>query len=347
MTNGTEIIEAGGQYGKALALAHINAVHLNGAAIVAANAKDEFSGAPIKLYVAMLEDLDEDILNSLPVVGSEGGNNPDYFMWKDPNSDAKERKVSFYNVWPDNTTEGVKVTQELAWLKALGDPAMRDDDVPDAFKTLYEGPSKRESRKKYLTTRRSTIRNCYKRAVQLMHQIDAIRELAGVTAKLIPGTEEGTYENFIHVVTNNEERKTVDTLHLTVSQFLNLNAAKIAEQGGTYAALKASIARKKRGTPPAAETGIPALAEIKTGETLDKVLTAAHSYLDHLITDKKGKDWGDFLKFLTGPGGGSAIETLGDIRACIDDIFKLDKVSFIYAKTKEDAFNKEDETEAA
>ena len=95
MSNGTEVIQAGGQYGKALALAHAKAEHLNKAAIVAADAKDEFSGAPVKLYVAMLQDLDDDTLTGLPVVGSKGGNNPDYFMWKDPNSDAKEREVSF------------------------------------------------------------------------------------------------------------------------------------------------------------------------------------------------------------------------------------------------------------
>lgn len=345
MSNGTEVIEAGGQYGKALALAHAKAEHLNKAAIVAADAKDEFSGAPIKLYVAMLQDLDDDTLTGLPVVGSKGGNNPDYFMWKDPNSDAKEREVSFYNVWPDNTAEGVKVTQELAWIKALGNPEMKDDDIPAWFKEKYEGPAKRDSRKKYLTSRRSTIRNCYKRAVQLMHQYDAINELKGVEAKLIPGAEEGTYENFILIRTKVEERVTVDVMHLTVGQFLALKPAKIAEQGGTYAALKASITRQKKGKKE--ETGIPALAEIRTGETLDKVMTAAHSYLDHLVTDKKGKDWGDFLKFLTGPGGASAIETLGDIRNCIDDIFKLDKVAYIYAKVKEDGFNKEDEREVA
>lgn len=345
MTNGDLMINAGGQFGKALALAHIPAEHVQAAAIVAANAKDEFSGAPIKLYVAMLQDYDDETINALPIIDSEGGNNPDIFMWKDPNSDAKEKKVSFYTIWTDNTPEVSKVLEELRWLKALGDPEMRDDDIPQEFKDKYDGPAKRESRKKYLVGRRTTIRNCYKRAVQLLHQFDAINELAGVTVNLIPTADGKGYENFLHVHTKVEERKLLDTMHLTVSQFLKLNAAAIAEQGGTFAALKASIVRKKKGEGSKGETGIPALASIQTGETLDKVMTAAHHYLDHLITDKKGKDWGDFLKFLTGPGGASAIETLGDIRACIDDIFKMDKVAYIYAKVKEDNFNKDEEEE--
>ncbi len=345
MSNGTQIeaISAGGQYGKALFLAHIKAEHLNSAAIIAANAKDEFSGAPIKLYVAMLEDLDDTTIDSLPIVDSEGGNNPDLFMWKDPNSDAKEKQVSFYTIWTDNTPEGLKVLEEMRWLKALGDPEMRDDDIPDDYKAKYDGPAKRESRKKYLIGRRTTIRNCYKRAVQLMHQLDAINELAGVTAKLIKNADGTGYENFIHVFTKVEDRRTVDTMHLTVSQLLKLKPAAIAEHGGTFAALKASIVRKKKGEGPAKETGIPALASINTGETLDKVLTAAHHYLDHIVTDKKGKDYGSFLKFLTGPGGAAAVETLGDLRDCIDDIFKIDKVAYIYAKTKEDAFNKDED----
>jgi hypothetical protein len=346
MSETNETIEAGGQYGKALHLAHLKAEHLNKAASVAADAKDEFSGAPIKLYVAMLTDLDDDTISGLPVVGSDTGNNPDIFMWKDPNSDAKEREISFYTVWSDNTVEGLKVAQELAWLKALGNPDMKDDDIPADFKAKYDGPARRESRKKYLTTRRATIRNCYKKAVQLMHQLDAINELKGIEAKLVPVEgEDNVFENFIHVRTKFVDRQTVDTMHLTVSQFLNLKPAKIAEGGGTYAAMKASIVRKPKGKKE--KGGIPAIEEVRTGETLDKIMTAAHHYLDHLVTDKKGKDWGDFLKFLTGPGGGSAIETLGDIRNCIDDIFKLDKVSFIYAKVKEDAFNKEDESEVA
>lgn len=343
MTNGQTLIEAGGQYGKALALAHIKAEHVAKAAIVAADAKDEFSGAPIKLYTAMLQDYDEETLDALPIVGSEGGNNPDYFEWKDPNSDAKPKTVSFYNVWPDNTPEGLKIGQELTWIKALGNPEMKDDDIPDWFKEKYDGPVKRESRKKYLTTRRSTVRSCYKKAVSFMHQFAAIQELAGIDCALIPTADGEGYENLVHIFTKNEERKSLDTMHLTVSQFLKLSAPGIAEQGGTFAALKASITRKKREGEK--DKGIPALQEINTGETLDKVLTAAHHYLDHIVTDKKGKDYGSFLKFLTGPGGAQAVETLGDLRDCIDDIFKIDRVSYIYAKVKEDGFNKEDEEE--
>lgn len=324
------------QHSKALALAHKDTRGLTAAMLAVARAKDEFTGAPIKLMIAMMNELDDETLDSLPRIGStsEETDNPDKFMWKDPASDGKEKEMSFYVVWSDNTTEGTKVIEELAWLACLNDKDKKTDHIPEEYKERYSSPESRKARKKYLEGRRNTIRGSYKKAVQLMHQFDAINELSGVTATTLPGAEPGTYENIIKVASTVTGRETLDYEHFTVGQFLKLNAAAAAEHGGSFAAVKNTVTRapkKKAGVTP--ETGIPALTGVKTPETLDKVMTAAHMYLEGIWQDKKGVEYAHLLKFLTGPGGASAVETLGDIKGILDQLFRMEKIAFIYAKT--------------
>jgi hypothetical protein len=331
------------QHAKALALAHLNTTALTNAMLAVAKAKDEFSGAPIKLMVAMLSEIPEETLDGLPRIGSKPSetDNPDLFPWKDPSSDGKEKEVSFYVVWSDNTTEGAKVVEELGWLSCLNDPDKKTDHIPADYKAKYgSNPEQRKQRKKYLEGRRGTIRSSYKKAVQLMHQFDAINELAGVHATTIPGVEEGTFENVILVRSKVPGRETLDYEHYTVGQFLKLNAAKAAEQGGSLTALKATVTRD--GKKQKQEPGVPALASIQTPETMDKVMTAVHSYLDGIYSNKKGMEYAALLKFLTGPNGASAVETLGDIKGILDDLFRMDKIAFIYSKIADGHANNTD-----
>lgn len=326
------------QFKKAVALASKTTPELTAAMDAINKAKDEFSGAPIKLMLALLHELPEEEVNALPRIDSTAAetDNPDLFMWKDPSSDAKPKEVSFYTVWPDSTPAGVKVIQELGWISCLSDPEKKRDHIPQEYKDKYSTPEARKGRKKYLIGKRGTVRAQHKQAVRLMHQFDAVNELAGCQATTMPGDEPDTYSTLIKVQSTVAGRESMDVEHFTVGAFLKLKVAAAAEHGGTLAALQATVARdttKNKGVKP--EAGIPALDGIKTPETSDRVATAWHSYLDHIITDKRGQDYAAFLKFLTGPGGASAVETLGDIRACLDDIFKIDGVSFIYAKTKE------------
>lgn len=322
------------QYSKALALAHRDTVELNSAMIAVAKAKDEFSGAPIKLMVAMLTELPEEEIEALPRVGSEAKDtdNPDIFKWKDPQSDTKEKDVSFYVVWADNTAEGIKTNTELGWISCLNDPEKKRDHIPAEFIERYGiNPELRKSRKKYLETRRGTIRSCYKKAVQVIHQFEAVNELKGCEAKTVAGDEPGTYTNQIKVKSTVEGSDAYE--YYSVGSFLKLNAAKAAEQGGTVAALQATVARDPKAKK--GDKAVPALNSIETPETMDKVLTAVHSYLDKVWSGKQGVDYANLLKYLTGPGGGSAIETLGDIRSILDQLFRMDKIAFIYAKIKD------------
>lgn len=325
------------QHAKALALAHMNTTALNSAMIAVAKAKDEFTGAPVKLMVAMLSELGDETIDSLPRVGSKPNetDNPDIFPWKDPSKEGKEKDVSFYVVWSDNTPIGIETVTELGYLSCLNDIEKKRDHIPAEFVEKYgRNPELRASRKKYLEGRRGTIRASYKKAIQLMHQFDAVNELAGVEATTVPGDEPGTYSNQIKVKTKIEGRDEYE--YYTVGSFLKLNAAKAAEQGGTLAALQATVARdtKKKGSTTVA-AGIPALNSIKTPETLDTVLTAVHSYVDGVFQDKKSDGYQALLKFLVGPGGASAVETIGDLNRQLGELMKMDHIQFIYQKTKD------------
>lgn len=329
-------IQGEAQYSKAIALALMNTTALNSAMVAVAQAKDEFTGAPIKLMMAMLTELPEATIDGLPRIGSKQSetDNPDIFKWKNPADDSKEKDVSFYVVWSDNTPEGAKVVTELGWLSCLSDKDKKRDHISAEYQQQYSNPQVIKQRKKYLEARRGTIRASYKKAAALMHQFDAINELDGVTATTSPGAIEGTYENTILITSKIAGREKLDWAFFSVGSFLKLNAAKASEQGGTLAALEATVARDTKKKAPVA-TGIPALNGVKTPETMDVVLTAVHSYVDSAFSDKKGDAFAALLKFLVGPGGASAVETIGDLNKQLSELMKMDHIQFIYQKAKD------------
>lgn len=325
------------QHKLAMEFAAITSPELDAAMVAVAKAKDEFSGAPIRLMHTLLTTMTEDKIDLLPRIGSRFAdtNNPDIFIWKDPSKDgATEKEVSFYVVWADNTPEGSRVVTELDYLTRLGGENMITTDIPAAFKSKYPNPEARRRYKKYLNGRRGTIRAAYKNAVKLMHQFDAINELAKVAANTIPGTEEGTFESVVKVHSTVKGRETMDYEHYSVGAFLKLNAAKAAEGGGTLEALKATVARDT-GKGKDKNKGLPALASINTPETSDKVAIAWHSYLEKAWSDKAGDEYRALLKQLTGPGGASSVHTLGGIRNILNSLFKMDKIQSIYDTEQE------------
>lgn len=333
MSNSMSKLQIGeAQHKLAMEFAAITSPELDAAMVAVAKAKDEFSGAPIRLMFSLLSTMPEDKIDLLPRIGSRFAdtNNPEIFIWKDPSKEgATEKEVSFYVVWADNTPEGTRVVTELDWLARLSSDNMVITDIPAPFKAKYPNPEARNRYKKYLNGRRGTIRAAYKNAIKLMHQFDAVNELALVKAVTIPGTEPGTFENVVKVQSKVVGRETMDYEHYSVGSFLKLNAAKAAEGGGTLEALKATVARDT-GKGKDKEKGVPALASINTPETSDKVAIAWHSYLDKAWQDKAGDEYRALLKQLTGPGGASSVVTLGGIRNILNSLFKMDKIQSIY-----------------
>ncbi len=331
------------QRAKALSYAAKTGTDIDLIAVTTSDAKEVFKGGPIALMYAMRAHLSEDDIDGLPLPGSRwnmpvgiGNNNPDIFKWADPSKpDAKDKEVSFYVVWSDNTPEGKRIVTELEWCTRMGQQNVKTDDIPQTWKDKYSNPQLIGQRKLYLEGRRGTVRKQYKDAVRLQWQIDMVNELTGCEAHVCE-KDGGGYEKEILV---REVR--ADGLparkwkYYNVDAFLKLQPAKAKEQGESYAALEATAKR----TPgaPAGGTKVPALNSVQTPETMATVAAPLASYLDKAFGDKKGQDYASLLKHLTSDGGVTTVHTLDHIRNRLNDLFKMDVLRVIADKAEDEA----------
>lgn len=331
------------QRAKALSYAAKTGTAIDLIAVTTSDAKEVFKGGPIALMFAIKQNMSEEDIDGLPLPGSRwnqpvgiGNNNPDIFKWSDPSKpDAKEKEVSFYVVWSDNTPEGKRVVTELEWCSRIGQPNMNVDDIPQSWRDKYDNAQKIGQRKLYLDGRRGTVRKQYKDAIRLIWQVDMVNELDGCEAVMVH-TEDGKgYEKEILV-----REKRADGLparkwkYYNVDAFLKLQPAKAAEQGGSYAALEATAKRAPQ-TPPAGK--VPALNSVQTPETMATVAAPFASYLDKAFSDKKGQDYAALLRHLTGDSGVTTVHTLDHIRNRLNDLFKMDVLRVIADKAEEEA----------
>jgi len=299
-----------------------------------ADAKEQFKLTPITLKTAIEANLSQEEIEGLPLPGSrwnDGGianNNCDIFQWKDPSKDqdSKPREVSFYVTWADGTPEGARVVKEIDYCKRIGKENMKIDDIPQGWQNKYNNPKLIADRLDYLEGRRATVRGAYKEAVRLIWQMDMVNELPGCQCSI--DNEGGQV-----LVENKTDLKKGGWKFYSIGAFLRLNPKQASEQGGSYAALKATEKREPKKTPPAA--GILTLNSVQTPETMDKVGVVFHSYLDKTLATTGSADYALLLKHLTGDAGRQSILTLGGIKECIDKLFRMDTIRAVYDSEKE------------
>lgn len=341
-------------HAKALGYAAKTGTAIDLVMVTGADAKDLYKLTPINLMNAIRSNLTADEVDGLPLPGSrwnDGGvanNNCDIFQYKDPSasSDAKPKEVSFYVAWSDNTPEGRNVCQELDYCKRIFKTGMRTDDIPEAWKAKYDNPHASELREKYLSGRRDTIRGAYKEAVKLIWQMDMVNELETFTPKLndkgeqIIGNDgkpvlEKTGGCSCHTEGNEviveDPTKRNSWKPYSVGAFLRLNPKHAAEQGGSFAALKAT---EKRPPKTPVTPGTPALNSVQTPDTMDKVGVLLHSYLDKCMVNPGSVDYAALLRHLTGDSGKQSILTLGGIMEDIQKIFRMDAIRAVYDTEK-------------
>lgn len=334
-------------HAKALGYAAKTGTAIDLTVVTGANAKDEFKLTSIKLRNAIMTNLTEEEIDGLPLPGSrwnDGGvanNNCDIFQWKDPSKsgDAKPKEVSFYVTWADGTPEGVNVCREIEWCKRIGNDNMKKDDIAKAWQDKYSNPKLVQERLDYLEGRRVTIRSAYKEAVKLIWQMDMVNELTVyqvvdevATDKVVGGCIATIEDGSNEILLEDRGAPKKNWKYYSVGSFLRLNPKAAAEQGGSYAALKATEKRAvKKPDPKATLT----LNSVQTPETMDKVGVVFHSYLDKTLANTGAADYALLLKHLTGDAGKQSILTLGGIKECIDKLFKMDIVRSTYDIEKE------------
>lgn len=331
MTNAAKLAIGDSVRALALSYARKTGVAIDTVVLGSADAKHEFSLAPIKLYHAIKNNLTAEDVDALPRPGSkfndDGMENqlPDIAEWKDPSKpDGKAKEISFYVTWSDNTPEGARVVTELDYISRLSSENMKTDDIPKAFKDKYCNPQLLKKHKKYLDGRRATIRKQYKDAVRLIWQLDMVNDLDGCGAEL----DEDQTENTVRVF--NKAKPLGEYKFYSIGAFLKLDPLKASETDGSYAALELTA---KRGTAedatPGTKPGTLALNSVRTPESSDKVAVVWHSYLHEAMNDRKGDKYAALIRHLTSDAGRQAVLTMAGIRDCLNGIFAMDQIKTI------------------
>src|SRR6266446_4932499 len=298
----------------ATSLAAIHGEELATAISTVMKAKEDWQGGPMTVMCAMGVNYTEEQMAEFPIIGSsekDGSNNPAKFKAKVPGKDGKEteRDQDFYILFADATPEGADIVKRLGWLAHANKSEFNQAEIPQEFKDM--NPQERRMNVEKLTNRRSTIRSSYKNAIKLNQQFTAVNDLPHVSADPIPGIEEGTYENTVLVHSKVKGRETKDWEHYSLSNFMKLNAAKAKENGGTLAALKATVARVPKVPGDNSDGNKPDV--IKTIPKAIVRLVDLHSFFVEVFRGKDKTTYNALVKLMGGPGSDDLVKSIGDL----------------------------------
>lgn len=286
------------QKARAIAFASQESDEMSVAITTAANAKEDWQGGPIKVLFALNETYGDN-LAEFPKPDMETGNNPDKFQVAVTNDQGVTamRKTSFYLIFSDATKEGKAIVDELAMLKRIANVNDKCDNIPDELMELYrENNEKRISREKYLTTRRATIRQSYKKAMSLYFQMDAVASLEKVGCNFIyadadAGIVEKTSEPIIVWELPKEGQPITKSKRFSIGSFLKLDAKEASEKGGTLKELLKTVSRDTN-------TKAAEFPTIKTAETYTKGFVELFRAMDEFQSDADQKEIAKFMKLV-------------------------------------------------
>lgn len=209
-------------------------------------------------------------LDGMPVPDSEGGNNPDLYAL--PNS---KRKGSFYNDLFDAYKWGAGIKALLDACKLAEKPEtvneaeaafkkMSRDDLIHASAEKLAGEV--EKAKKERAYGRSVIKN----AMLLHFQLAALDTLKGIKVQPVLDEEGNLWDGPAPYIIRDADlvTKPGDFKYFSVDTINKIPVEKVAEAGGTYKALLASLKREKE-QPETVE--VPALSIQTVAPYLERV----------------------------------------------------------------------------
>lgn len=237
-----------GQLSKAQALAALEGETMSTVMVEQMVAKEITEQGAIRVFLA-LQSTYGDKLGEFPEPDSvpETTNNPDKIKKPKVNSKGETTSVNttWYTEFADATKEGKKILQELAWIAILRNPQADKNLVPAEFSNEYKNPQEYIVHEAYLTGRRTTVRQAYKKAMKLAFKMRAIGELNGVNIDFV-------WKDY---KTKTEVRNTKKPLRIsdvddpnkwgyfTINNVERMDVDKATENGGTYDALVDTLKR--------------------------------------------------------------------------------------------------------
>jgi hypothetical protein len=289
---------------KAIALAKKESTEMSAAMTAVMKAKEDWQGGPIKVLFALKDAYGEELIN-FPEPDSDGGNTPDKFKVEvvDTSGKSAMRPTTFYTIFSDNTREGAAIVQELEWLKRAANTEAVKTGIPAEILDL--SPQQRGVRENFLSGRRTTIRNSYKKAMALGLQLIAVNGVPGVIADFVYVTDregndtadvENTTKPIIVYVPRNDGKPVAKWEYFSIGSFLKLNPKKAIEKGGGFQALKDTVARATGGKTGNGEAN--AIPPIKTVDTFLGRFVEVFRFANEMQYDKSQKDMAQLYKLL-------------------------------------------------
>lgn len=292
-------------------------------------------------------------LSIWPNPGVEGGNNPDVFSRKEQNEKGEwvNKKTGFFPEWVRGTPEGKANHEEIKNLKRLLNDKDNRQGIPAELIAKYCDGTAADT--KAINARIAKLDNRLKsevvavrRSLKMFHKLAAINELPEVQAEFLldkDGNLEDTPEPIFVFQVKGYDKEGNAVPHpvkqkmFNIGTFLNLDADKAIEGGGTYDALIKTLQRNTNKTP----TSEAAPQKIATLDTLEARTNDIAEYWSDIWADKTGEKQAAFWRKLNGAGSDDFLRNIFSLGDIINEIRRKDKLAARVAALEEGAAGKD------
>lgn len=295
-------------------------------------AKEDISSGTMVLMVRLQADYG-DKLDEMPRPDSDTGNTRDVFDIEVTEAGKTTTKeVTFWNIFADNTPVGRKIIAELAEVKRAADSNANQSNIRDTVANM--NPQQLNARENFLTGRKATNRNAWKKAASLYFQFCDVKALAHADACPLWENEEGgavqsTTKPIMVFQPAAEGKPVTKWKFYGIGGFLKLKPRVAAERGGTYDAL---IATGKKGADD--ESGDNGHT-IKTIETGVKTLVEIHRWMDEIETAKDKAEIGKLMKVVNHKDADELAVALVELSNYLNDLRKECGLDARYVKLQQ------------
>lgn len=275
-------------------------------------AKEDYEGGRFRVMFGLQQDFTDEQLAEFAVPFSDTGNNPDEFSIPSENAKGKvtQKKTNFYKEFANGTPAGQALLSRIEMCERAGDAKAIKTDIDNDILEMANDPYKLEGHLSSLTAKLGNMPKCYKNAMELFFQFQAVNEYSDkISAE--PVYAEGKApseisENDIPEVENTpkciqvwehaEPGKPVKRMRLLkIGEFLRLNPARATEKGGTFNALiESGAATRTPGSGANSDNGDGFV--IKTVERGVEVIAEFHRWSTEILDAKDQGEYGKLLK---------------------------------------------------
>lgn len=311
--------------------------------------KEEWSGGRVTVLFAMREVYGEEAVTKFPDPAVLTGDQPAKWKTKVKGTNGKDvtRTVDFYDLFTNGTKAGVRLQQEKQWLARLTDEHDNGKGIPADFVAKYGDTAdfaerKRADRLDWINGRLSTMKNCYRNAIALMHQMQRVLDLDGVNCDFLytddTETEVVRGDEKIVVWKIPAEGKGIVThsKRFTLGSFMRLNALKASESDNAYDALIASIKRDKSSDNTANENSEARSQHIATTDTAHARTSDLLGFFDDAVSDKTRAKLQNLRKAMRpGEGDGFFMDAYA-LMLALKDVIGSDADAVRYEKLRQD-----------